>query len=62
MIARWKGLESNFPYLISDITFCKALHVIPYKNETIARKIAYISRNITVMIWLYTLFKSVMTV
>ncbi len=41
----------NFQYLLPDITFGKALHVIPYKNETIARKIVLISRNITVTMW-----------
>ncbi len=51
-IANWKG--------ITDITFGKALHVIPYKNENIARKIVLISRNIIIMIWLYTSFESVM--
>ncbi len=59
--ARWKGLELSFPYLLPDITFGKALHVIPYKNKPMSRKIANISRNITIMIWLYTLFESVMT-
>ncbi len=49
----------NFQYLLPDITFGKALHVILYKNETMARKIVLISRNITIMIWLYTLFESV---
>jgi hypothetical protein len=49
IITRWKGLEVNFSDSLPDITFSKALHVIPYKNKTMARKIAYISGNITVM-------------
>ncbi len=61
VIARWKGIELNFSYLVSNITFGKALHVMPYKNKTLTRKIALISRNITIMIWLYTSFESVMT-
>ncbi len=48
-IARWKGLEVNFSDSLPDITFSKALHVIPYKNKTTSRKIAYFSGNITVM-------------